>query len=254
METSTRLRIFLVRRRSGEFLVLHPFQPGKEVFRDLERLTLEGRYASEPGPGEMEAVRLALHAELEKGVRRDALDRGFYLRLLAAAGVFLLLYLFLSIVVRDPVPLVDELLVGGLGAFAFWFALERRALSTDAFARLAAALRTTLDSALFRPSRAARYLEEVLQDAETLDPERYAEFPASRGGVEFSVEDKEELAELASALEARLSTEAVAEARKALAEDKGMPRVIRRLARRRRMDLAILLSYARLKTLSGVEG
>lgn len=245
--------IYLARRYSGELLILHPFRPDSPIFRDPEGILLEGRYASEPGPGETETIRRVLHGELEKGLRKNALDRGFYARLLSSAGVFLVLYLFLSIVVRDPVPLVDELLAGVLGAFAAWFALERRALSSEDFALRAAGLRRILDTALFRPSLAAKYLEEVLQDAETLDPERLAEYPASAGGGGFSEEELREFAELASALEARLPREDAEEARRTAADPAALPRLIRRLAGKRSSDLPVLLSYIRIKALSGVD-
>lgn len=253
MDNPLAFGIFLVRRSSGEVLILHPFRPGSAVFRDPDRITLDGRYATEPGPGDTEIIRKTLHSELEKGLRRDALDRGFYPRLLVSAAVFLLLYLFLSIVVRDPVPLVDELLAGGLGAVAAWFALERRSLSSETFARRSAALRRALDSAIFRPSRAARYLEEVLQDAETLDPDRLADYPASMDGNEFSVEEVRELEEVAAALETFLPADCVEEANRTGYGPDDMPRLIRRLTGRRTSDLPMMLSYLRIKSLGGVE-
>lgn len=251
MEAPRTFGIYLARRSSGEILFLHPFRPGSILFRDPEEVVLEGRYASEPGPGEGDLIRKTLHGELETGLRRDALDRGFYPRLLASAAVFLVLYLFLSIVVRDPVPLVDELLAGGLGAAAAWFALERRSLSSDAFSRRSTTLRRTLDTALFRPSRAAAYLEEVLQDAETLDLERLADYPASVGGGGFPEEDIRELEELADALEARLPPSVAAEAKESLSGRGDLFRLLRRKAAGRAPYLPMLLSYVRIKTLSG---
>lgn len=250
MNESRIFGIFLVRRRSGQTLILHPFRPGGAVFRDPEHVVLDGRYASEPVPGETETIRTTLHAELEKGLRRDVLDRGFYPRLLLSAAVFLLLYLFLSIVIRDPVPLVDELLVGGLGAFAAWFALERRALSSDAFARRSAALRRALDSSIFRPSRSAACLEEILQDAETLDPDRLAEYPVSGEGG-FSEADIRELGELADVLESRIPPEDAEEARRSLSGPEGFSRLIRRMSGRKKVDLPILVSYLRIRALAG---
>mgnify|MGYP001416555996 CR=1 FL=1 len=250
MNESRIFGIFLVRRRSGQTLILHPFRPGGDVFRDPDQVVLDGRYASEPAPGEAETIRTTLHAELEKGLRRDALDRGFYPRLLLSAAIFLFLYLFLSIVIRDPVPLVDELLVGGLGAFAAWFALERRSLSSDSFARKSAALRRALDSSMFRPSRSAAYLEEILQDAETLDPDRLAEYPIAVAEG-FSEEDIGELAELAAVLESRISPEDAAEARRSLAGREDLPRLIRRMSGRKKADLPILVSYLRIRALVG---
>lgn len=245
--------IFLVRRNSGEILLLHPFRPGSAVFRDPDRIILDGRYASEPGPGDAEIIRKTLHEELEKGMRKDALDRGFYPRLLVSAAVFLLLYLFLSIVVRDPVPLVDELLAGGLGAFAAWFALERRSLSSETFALRSAALRRALDSSIFRPSGAAKYLEEVLQDAETLDPGRLADYPASMDGSVFSGEEARELEEAAAALERLLPADYVEEANRTGYDPDDLPRLIRKLARKRKSDLPVMLSYLRIKSLGRVD-
>ncbi len=253
MEEPRTFGIYLARRTSGEIQVFHPFLPGSVVFRDPESVVLEGRYASEPGPGEGDSIRKTLHGELEKGLRRDALDRGFYPRLLVSAAVFLALYLFLSIVVRDPVPLVDELLAGGLGAAAAWFALERRSLSSDAFSRRSATLRRTLDTALFRPSRAATYLEEVLQEAEALEFERLAEYPASVGGGGFSAEDLRELAELADALEARLPPSVAEAAKESLSGRGDLFRLIRRKAAGRAPYLPMLLAYLRIRTLGGAE-
>lgn len=251
MEAPRTFGIYLARGSSGEILLLHPFRPGSIVLREPETIVLEGRYASEPGPGEGDFIRKTLHGELERGLRRDALDRGFYPRLLVSAAVFLVLYLFLSIVVRDPVPLVDELLAGGLGAAAAWFALERRSLSSDAFARRSATLRRTLDTALFRPSRAAAYLEEVLQEAESLDLERLAEYPASAGGGGFPEEDIRELEELADALEARLPPSVAEAAKESLSGRGDLFRLLRKKAAGRAPYLPMLLTYVRIKTLCG---
>ncbi|HSV56499.1 MAG TPA: hypothetical protein VLH39_05255 [Magnetospirillaceae bacterium] len=237
-------RIFLVRRKSGGYLILHPFRAGDSVFDRRAGIVLEGMYASEPAAGEAEAVRLELHGQLEKGLRADALDRGFYARLLASGGAFLALYLFLSILIRDPVPLVDELLVGGLGAFAVWFALERRALSSGAFALRAAGLGRALDSAIFRPSGAVRVLEETLQDAETLGPERFARLARRPADTGLTADERLEMAELAECLEAVLPSGAVETARRALSGSEGAVRRLGRLAGRRHLDLPVLLSWA----------
>ncbi len=249
MSRSFHRYIFLLARKSGDILVLHPFRPGDDIFRTTGNLVLEGRYGAEPDPVRLDSLRSALHSDLEKGARRDALERGFYPRLFASAGVFLLLYLFLSIVVRDPLPMVDELLVGTLGALASWFALERKALSSEAFTERTAALRKTLDSALFRSSRAARVLEELLQDAETLEPGRYAEFLACSPEFRATEEELRELAALMDALETRLPAEAVQDVRRLVSGAADSAALARRVKRQKRVDIPILLSYARIQTL-----
>lgn len=253
METSLRRYIFLIRRSSGETLLLHPFRPGDDLFRHPEDLVLEGRYATEPDAASTDSLRSVLHVELEKGARKDALERGFYTRLAASAAVFLGLYLFLSIVIRDPVPLVDELLVGGLGAFACWFAMERRSLSSAEFATRQAELRKGLDSALFQTSRVSKALEESLQDAETLDPELYSEYLNTSAEFVASAEDTRELEALATALRAHLGADAAEEVHRFEKEKTDATLLIRRVRGRKRMDIPVLLSYARLRALLKVD-
>ena len=238
--------IFLIQRKSGEILVLHPFRAGDDLFTNPENLVLEGRYATEPASGKVDALRSVLHLELEKGARSDAADRGFYPRLFVSAAVFIVLYLFLSIVIRDPVPLVDELLVGGLGAFACWSILERRALSSPDFTRRVAELRKILDSVLFQSSRVVRSLEESLQDAETLDPERYEDFLTQSPGFTASPEERMELQAFADALKARLPAEAVEGIRRRSPAVYGPEASVGKFAGRKRLDVPVLLSYARV--------
>jgi hypothetical protein len=159
---------------------------------------LAGRFATEPDAAASESLRALLHEELEKGARADVLDRGFYLRLLVSASVFLVFYLFLSVVIRDPVPLVDEFLVGGLGSAACWLALERRSLFLSRFLARLAALRTSLDSALFQSSRVCRALEESLQDAEPWIPE-IPEYLVLLPEFDATEEERRELTAVSSA-------------------------------------------------------
>lgn len=244
--------IFLIRRGSGDLLILHPFRPGDALFRDPENLVLEGRYGVEPDAAAASSLRSSLHQELDKGARADALDRKFYTRLLVCAGVFLALYTFLSIFVRDPIPLVDELLIGALGAAASWFALERRALSSPMFSERSAGLRRALDATIFRSSRVARALEECLQDAESLNPDKYAAFLESSLELEMSEEDAPELAALATSLETRIPADAAEAVRRFLSDKADSATLVKRIASRRKSDLPMVLSYARVRARLGV--
>jgi hypothetical protein len=234
-------------------LILHPFRSGDEVFRDPENTILEGRYGTEPDASMTASFRSVLHAELDKGTRADALDKGFYIRLLISAAVFLILYAFFSIVVRDPVPMIDELLIGALGAFASWFALERRTLSSPDFSDRSAELRKALDSALFRSSRVAAALEECLQDAESLDPGKYSVFLGSSLHLDMSEEDKLELSSLATVLEAHIPSGSADEVKRLLSEKASPAVLLSRIKSHRKADLPVLLSYVRLRNLLGVE-
>ena len=52
-------------------------------------------------------------------------DKRYTLRLFASSAIFLLVYLFLSVAVPDPVPVVDEILFSALAAAVCWILLSR---------------------------------------------------------------------------------------------------------------------------------
>jgi hypothetical protein len=216
-------------------------------------VSFEGFVATAAAEGAPGLLRERLQAELERGARADALERGFVFRLVSSAGVFVVLYLFLSILVRDPVPLVDELLVGGLGAAAAWFYLERRSLSAPAFAERIAGLRAALDRAWFRPSLAVDLLEEYLEDASALQPAAFAAWIGRPASEPLDAEAREELASLCAAVEDRLAGEPALKVARGLAEPGAdHVRILRRLARSAaRKELPLVLAYSRARALAG---
>jgi hypothetical protein len=53
-------------------------------------------------------------------------ERRFIPRFLIASAVFLVVYLFMSLVIIDPIPVVDEVLIaGGVAIFSFVIAGRR---------------------------------------------------------------------------------------------------------------------------------
>lgn len=67
----------------------------------------------------------SLSDDLLSSLRRWRQERRYIPRLLVSALAFLLLYLFFSLVLLDPVPMVDELLFSFLGAGAAWIIMSR---------------------------------------------------------------------------------------------------------------------------------
>ena len=52
-------------------------------------------------------------------------DKRYIPRLIVSAALFLILYLFFSLVIRDPVPMLDELLFSFIGSVALWVLMLR---------------------------------------------------------------------------------------------------------------------------------
>jgi hypothetical protein len=150
--------------------MLHPFEPGSELFEAPVPIVLSGRYGTGEIPKDTVAIRAELYRAMEKGSRRHFLDKGYYLRLALTVGAFLGIYLFFSIVIRDPVPLIDELLLGGLAAAAVFFASERKALSSPKHIESLLTLRRSIDASLFIESRVVDLVESWRDEALELGP------------------------------------------------------------------------------------
>jgi len=229
-------------------VVLHPFEPSNPVFDDPSALALRGRYGTGESPGDADSLRSMLYAEMEKGARRHFVDKGFYARLFLTAGVFLAVYLFLSIVVRDPVPLVDELLLGGLAATAVYLVGERRAVASPRHGASVLQLRRSLDTAFFAESRVVDLVEAWRDESLSLGPAAFYRNGRETGDVTLSPDEAEEARALCAYLSRRWKSQPVL-AELYAATVKGIPpgrlldRALRRLGTE---DMALAIAYFRL--------
>jgi hypothetical protein len=150
-------------------VVIHPFNQ-KMPYETSEASQIFGRYGVGEVPSHADSIRSELYAAMEKGARKYFLDKGYYLRLALASGVFVVVYLFLSVIVRDPVPLVDEFLLGTLAAAAVFFASERKALSSRSHLETVIRLRRALDGAYFSENRVVDLFEAWRDEVLSLGP------------------------------------------------------------------------------------
>src|SRR5690554_7341348 len=68
----------------------------------------------------------SLFSQIDFAVDRWIQDKRYVPRLLISALVFMLSYLFFSLVVRDPIPMIDELLISSALTIFLWVTLSRR--------------------------------------------------------------------------------------------------------------------------------
>jgi len=68
---------------------------------------------------------------VEIGVQRWVSEMRFTPKFLLSAGAFLVLYFFMSFVVRDPIPVIDEIAVSLGGAIAVYIIMGRRDMRSD---------------------------------------------------------------------------------------------------------------------------
>lgn len=80
---------------------------------------------------EKDEALFTLYTQIDKGVDRWIQDYRYFPRLIAAALVFLIAYFFFSLAIRDPIPMVDELLLAGGLAVATAVFIARRDKQSD---------------------------------------------------------------------------------------------------------------------------
>jgi hypothetical protein len=165
------ITIYHLRRTDGTSFFLHPFKKAGSTF-EIDRSTeLVGLYGVEPRVESLTQLRNDLYRRIEDDVRAWINERRFIPRFLVASGAFLVVYLFLSLVIRDPVPVVDEVLIG-LGVAIFTFVIVGRRFEQSRVAgdrRIA--LRAKIDGVVFSQSPFVMRLERLFQRLEEVDPD-----------------------------------------------------------------------------------
>ena len=158
--------IFHIHRKDGSSLLLHPLSPPAKVVETLEKGPLEGRYGREPQVEVLTGLRDELYRQVELGVRHWLADLRFVPKFLIASGAFVAAYLFFSIVVRDPLPVIDEVVLGLAAAVASFVLLGRRDLASQRATKKRLDLRQVVDRIAFRESEFVKKAEEALHSAE----------------------------------------------------------------------------------------
>lgn len=163
------VHIFHVFRKEGTPLFLHPFGGKKRSVDILEGRTVDGLYGREPRVESLTMFRNELYRIIERDVKEWISEVRFLPRFLIASGVFVAAYFFLSLVVRDPLPIVDELALSLGAAVASYLLVGRRDVRSGTATKRRIALRAKVDNIVFRESELAEDFETLLTKSEEAD-------------------------------------------------------------------------------------
>ncbi|PKL12436.1 MAG: hypothetical protein CVV52_10085 [Spirochaetae bacterium HGW-Spirochaetae-8] len=117
---------FILRRDHGPSIYLTPFQAinTSSTWNEEEEITWFS--SSALSTHEKDDALFSLYMQIDRGVDRWIQDARYIPRLLMSAAVFLVTYFFFSLAVRDPLPMVDELLISSGVSVAFAMYLTKR--------------------------------------------------------------------------------------------------------------------------------
>lgn len=102
---------FIIRRNKGETLYLSPFVDPKSGGEWDENEEICWHASTGLTAHEKDDALFTLYSQIDRGVDRWIQDKRYLPRLLLSAAIFLVTYFFFSLAVRDPLPMVDELLI-----------------------------------------------------------------------------------------------------------------------------------------------
>jgi hypothetical protein len=157
------LYIFHLSRTGTRPAFLHSLKPDKSFIPLAEGSLVRGRYGREPRIESITLLRGDLYRMCETAVREWVFELRCSPRFLFCAGVFFVAYFFASFVIRDPLPMIDELLIGLAAAAITWLLIGRRFLSSRAAEEKRNDLHTFIDGITFTESDFIKKIEETLE-------------------------------------------------------------------------------------------
>ncbi|MFW6313492.1 MAG: hypothetical protein ACOC2N_06380 [Spirochaetota bacterium] len=185
------IHIFHLFRKDGTAVFLHPFRKTDRLHSLLEKSEIKGHYGSEPRVESLTLFRNELYRLVEQEVRAWVADARFIPRFLLSSGVFLIAYPFLSIVVRDPLPVLDGLAISLGLSIAAYILLGRRDMRSEGALKRRIALRTNVDAIVFTENEFVKRIEDELIAREGQKPDLLVE-ELMRPGSDLVVEGHEE--------------------------------------------------------------
>ncbi len=246
------VHIFHLYRKDDSAVFLHPFRKTDKLFALFEKSDLVGHYGREPRIESLTLFRNELYRLVEQEVKSWIADARFIPRFLLSAGAFLLTYLFLAFVVRDPLPFIDEIAVALGASILAYILLGRRDLRSETALKKRISLRSKVDGIVFTESPFVKRLEEALaaKDNESM-PTLIEELSGDRASSLAAGAD-EEATQLVSYLEQMFRDGEFKRTEKRLkrlaaGDDKQQRESVRRWLETRKVDVPLLALYVQLK-------
>lgn len=245
------VHIFHLYRSDESAVFLHPFRKTDKLFSMFEKSDLVGHYGREPRVESLTLFRNELYRLVEQQVRSWISDARFIPRFLLSAAAFLLTYLFLAFVVRDPLPFVDELAVGlGVSILAY-ILLGRKDLKSETALKKRISLRSKVDGIVFSESAFVKRVEQALSEKDNQSVEALIEQVTTGESSALAAGADEEAQQLVGYLERQFKDSDFKKTQKRLKRLSGSgdsgKESIRRWLETRKIDVPLLSLYLQLR-------
>ncbi|HOE85382.1 MAG TPA: hypothetical protein PLK91_09235, partial [Sphaerochaeta sp.] len=117
---------YAIQRKSHALICLTPLSDPKtvETWSSDEEMVL--KTSTLLTKRQNDEVTFSLYNTIDYSVDRWIQDKQYVPRLLVSAVVFTISYFIFSLAVRDPIPMIDELVISSILAIVTWRAIARR--------------------------------------------------------------------------------------------------------------------------------
>ncbi|MBL7006278.1 MAG: hypothetical protein ISR78_04275 [Spirochaetia bacterium] len=153
---------YLIKRTFGKSLYLNPFLNKKWVIDwDLEE-QIKIKVSNKISEQDKEDYLFELYTGIDSGVNSWIQELKYIPRFINSALAFLVVYFFMSFVIRDPFPVIDELIAGAAAAVGIYFLTAARNRKSDIAMKKRIELKNQADQAAFIVDEKLLVLEELL--------------------------------------------------------------------------------------------
>jgi hypothetical protein len=206
MQNTDTITIYHIYRKNGSSLFLHPLKKKSSILKKLENHQLQGFYGHEPRIESITLFRNELYRIIEQEVHAWVADARFIPRFLLSAAAFIISYFFMSFVIRDPLPILDEIAISLGISITAYILLGKRDQRSDLALKKRISLRNRVDTVVFNQKNLLHEIEDILHTYEELDRAALCEKLFQLEPLELEHMNKDDLSHLVSYLESYFSS------------------------------------------------
>jgi hypothetical protein len=245
MQNKKKLTIFHIYRKDGSSIFLHPFSEPGFILKLDDDYEIVGKYGHEPRVESLTMFKNDLYRLIESAVKSWISDIRFIPHFILSAVLFLVIYLTAAVVVRDPIPVIDELALALGGSITLFFVLTKKDQNSEKTSKKRLELRLVMDKIVFEEDEFVKEVEEVLHYNESIDKSGLIDSILTSDARKFGNSNPEDMKQLISYLDTYFSGKIYR--KKIVNLDKLEKSKISKWAEDNKIDLSLFVMYKKLK-------
>lgn len=161
--------VYLYYLKSLNPLLLNPYYKNKEIgdIESEEPVTIYS--ANTLTQDDVEFLEKRSFLDIDKSVNLWIQEKRYYPRLFASAFAFFIMYFFLSLVIRDPIPIADEMLGSAAFAIFTWVYFARRDVKSSIVNKKKIEIKRKINEATYTDLPVLNVLENYLYELQSRD-------------------------------------------------------------------------------------